>query len=252
MRTYIGLVVPVLLAYATVAPARADEGQGTSAILDKALRALGGEERLGKVKAATWRARGKIRIEGKDRDFTSESAVQGLDQFREEMVTELLGRKDKAVAVLYGNKGYRNMPDLTMELDQQDTAELRRNVAFLVIPATIVPLKGKAYKLEALAEEKVGNRPAAGIKATGPDGKDFRIYFDRESGLPVKLLAEVMGVGGGTFPYEATYANYKDFGGIKKATKITIKRDGQPYLEQEITDFKFVDRLEEKAFLKPD
>ena len=252
MRRIIGQAVLLALVMATSAPTRADEGRATNAVLDKAVRALGGEEKLSQVKAATWRARGKIRVEGKDRDFTSEAAVQGLDQFREELVTEILGRKEKAVAVLYGTKGYRHVADVHLELSESDIADLKWTVSLVVIPATLVPLKTKAYKLEALAEEKVGGRPAVGIRATGPEGKDFRIYFDKESGLPVKLLAEVSGAGGGTFPYEATYADYKDFGGIKKATKITIRRDGEPYLEQEISDFKIVDKLDEKAFLKPD
>jgi hypothetical protein len=220
------------------------------AVLNKAIKAFGGEERLSQVKAATWNARGKIRIDGKEHAITSESAVQGLDQFREEVYTELLDRKAKAVQVLYGDKGYRNIADLAMDLDAQGIADLKRTVYLLVIPATIVPLKDKAYRLEALAEEKVGNRLAAGIKVTPPDGKDFRIFFDKETGLPVKLVARVVAVGGGEFTDETTYADYKDFGGIKKATKITTKRDGEKLMEQEITAFKIVDNLDEKAFLR--
>jgi hypothetical protein len=252
MRKCIHPAVFVALACVASASARADEGGGTNAVLEKAVSALGGEQRLSKFKAATWKARGKIRIEGKEHDFSSDSAVQGLDQYREEFYTEFLDRKVKSVAVLYGDKGYRHVADVATELDQQGVADLKRTVYLLVIPATIVPLRAKGYKLQALPEQEIGDRIAVGIKVTGPDKKDFRIYFDKESGLPVKLVANVVAIGGGEFTDETTYANYKDFGGIMKATKITIKRDGKRFMEQEITDFKMVEKLDDKAFLKPD
>jgi hypothetical protein len=252
MKKCVGLAILVTVACTIAAPLRADEGQATSAVLDKALRALGGEERLSKIKAATWKAKGKIRLSGQDQDFSSEVAVQGMDQYREVFYTDLLGKKTKSVAVLYGDKGYRHIADVDTELDRQDIADLRRTVYLLVLPTTIVPLKGKAYRLEGLGEQKVGDQVAVGIRATGPDGKDFRLYFDKDSGLPIRLLAEVVGAGGGEFPQETTYANYKEFDGIKKATKITIKRDGERFIEEEISAFKIVDKLDEKTFLKPE
>ena len=80
-------------------------------------------------------------------------------------------------------------------------------------------LKGKDFKIEPADEVKVGDKPAVGIKVTAPDGKDFKLYFDKESGLPVKLVAEVVGFQGEEFTMETTYASYKEFDGIKKATK---------------------------------
>jgi hypothetical protein len=250
MRNYFLLAIVAGLACAPSLPTPADEQPGTGAVLDKAIQALGGQDKLSKVKAATWNARGKITIDGKEHPFTADFALQGLHQYREEYATELLDRKAKEVAVLYGDKGYRNIADLSSDLDAQGIADLKRTIYLVIIPATIVPLKDKSYKLETLAEEKVGDRPAAVIKVTPPDGKDFRLYFDKESGLPVKLVARIVAVGGGEFTHETTYAGYKDFGGIKKATKITTKRDGAKFMEQEITDFQVVNRLDENAFLK--
>ena len=37
-------------------------------------------------------------------------------------------------------------------------------------------------------------KPAAALKVTGPDGKDFTLYFDKESGLPVRMVAKVIGL----------------------------------------------------------
>jgi hypothetical protein len=246
----IGRAALVTLACAVSVAARAGEDPGIAAVLDKAIRSLGGEERLTKFKAATYKTRGKIWVEGKEHPFTGEFAVQGLDRYREEYSTELLNKKAREVAVLYGDKGYRNVADLSSELNPQEVADLKRTVYLAVIPATLLPLKDKVYKLENVADDKVGDRLAAGIRVTPPDGKEFRIYFDKETGLPVKLVANIVAVGGGEFRHETAYADYKDFGGIQKASKITTKRDGHDFMQQEITEFKEFSKLDEKVFLK--
>ena len=83
-----------------------------------------------------------------------------------------------------------------MELDGDDLAAEKRRAYLQAAPMTILPLKGKGFKVESATEEKVGDKPAAVLKVTGPDGKDFTLFFDKESGLPVKLVATVAGLPG--------------------------------------------------------
>ena len=86
---------------------------------------------------------------------------------------------------------------------------------------------------------------------TTPDGKEFTLYFDKESGLPVKLVAKVVGFGGEEFTQETTYKDYKDFDGIKKATKVDSKRDGEDFTKSEVTEFKVLEKVDPKAFSEP-
>jgi hypothetical protein len=90
------------------------------------------------------------------------------------------------------------------------------------------------------------------LKATGPDGKEFTIYFDKAGGLPVKLVAKIVGFDGQEYTEEQTYENYKDFAGIKKATKLEAKRDGESFLTSEITEFKVLDHVDPKTFSAPE
>ena len=71
-------------------------------------------------------------------------------------------------------------------LGDDEVAREKRNLYLQIVPVLLVPLKGKGFKVESAAEEKVGDKPASVLKVTGPDGKDFTISFDKESGLPVK------------------------------------------------------------------
>jgi hypothetical protein len=115
----------------------------------------------------------------------------------------------------------------------------------------LVPLKGKGFKVEAAGTEKVGDKPAAVLKVMEPDGKDFKLYFDTESGLPVKLVAKMFGPSGEEFTLETTFGGYKDFGGIKMATKLESKHDGEKFIDQEIGDFKPVEKVDPKTFTEP-
>jgi hypothetical protein len=139
-----------------------------------------------------------------------------------------------------------------MELEGDALANEKRQVYLQAIPSLLVPLKGKGFKLESAGEEKVGDKPAAGIKVTGPDGKDFTLYFDKESGLPAKLVAKVIGFGGEEFTQTTIYTEYKDFDGIKKAIKAESKRDGEDFIKSEITEFKVLDKVDPKAFSEPE
>ena len=169
-----------------------------------------------KSSAFSWKAKGTINFGGNENDFTSEVTIKGLDRYRREFGNDQFN----GVVVLDGTKGWRKFGDNSSELEGDALANEKRNVYLNVIPITLVSLKGKGFKYEAGGEEKVGDKPAVVFKVTGPDGKDFTLSFDKESGLPVKQVAKVIGFQGQEYTSETTYADYKDFGGIKKATKI--------------------------------
>src|SRR5207245_8568169 len=98
-------------------PVRAADAKDANAILDKAVQALGGAEKLGKVKAASWTAKGTITFMGNDNPFTSRYVVQGLDHIRNEFEGEFVGNPVKGVTVLAGEKGWRDFGDIHAELD---------------------------------------------------------------------------------------------------------------------------------------
>ena len=56
---------------------------------------------------------------------------------------------------------------------------------------------------------------------------------------------------GEEFTIETSFANYKDFDGIQKATKIESNRDGEKFLDAELTEFKIVDKVDASTFDQP-
>jgi hypothetical protein len=233
------------------APASRADDKDCNAILDKAIQALGGEEKLKKAGAISWKSKGTMTFGGNENEVTVHATAQGLDHYRQELEGEFNGEQRKIVVVLAGDKGWRKFGEEAREMEEDGVANQKRNVYLLVAPVTVIPLKGKGFRLEAAGEEKVDGKPAAGVKVTAPDGKDFTLYFDKESGLPVKLVARVVGFQGNEFTQETTYKDYKDFDGIKKATKVNTTRDGEDFIKSEITEFKVLDKVDPKMFAEP-
>jgi hypothetical protein len=249
------LGVPMLLIALTFSMAgfgQAGGDKNAQAVIDKGIAALGGAEKLGAVKAATWKAKGKVNFGGNENEFTSAVTVQGLDHYRSEFESDFGGNKFKGVTVLAGKKGWRKFGDNRTDLEGDGLANEKRNVYLQVVPMTLVPLKGKDFKVESAAAEKVADKAASVLKVTAPDGKDFKLYLDQASSQPVKLVASVVGFNGQEFMQETNFGNYKDFQGIKKATKIEIKRDGEVFMTQEITDFRTIDKVDPKTFSEPE
>ncbi len=251
MRSFPATALFALLVCGLVPTARSADDNGAKAAVDKGIKALGGEAKLGKGKAVTWKSKGKLHFGGNENSFTSKLTVAGLDRYFGEFEGEFGGNTVKGVTVFNGDKGSRKFADMSMELDAGGLANEKRNVYLQVVPATLLPLKGKEFKVEAAGEEKVGDADAVGVKVTPPDGKEFSLYFDKTTGLPVKLVAKVVGFTGDEYTQETTYKDYKDFGGIKKATKIETKRNGEPLLEAEISDFELLAEVDDKLFVEP-
>src|ERR1700722_10577490 len=100
MRQYFGAILTMALLSVPFGPARADD-LDTKSILDKAIKALGGEEKLAKVAAYSWKSEGTVNFNGNENEIKTHLTVKGLDHFRREF-----GNDDfHGVVVLAGDKG---------------------------------------------------------------------------------------------------------------------------------------------------
>ncbi len=246
MTRLLGTIGAIAFMSAILGAARAD-GPDAKEVIDKAIKALGGEEKLAKVQAFSVKAKGTITFGGNENEFTSTQVAKGLDHYRRESQSDQF----HLVWVVAGDKGWRKFNDNAQEFDGEAVAREKRNVYLYVVPITLVAVKGKGFACASAGEQKVGDKPAVGVKITGPDGKEFTMYFDKDSGLPVKTVATVAGFQGDEVNQETTYADYKEMDGIKKATKIVVTRNGEPFQNLEVTEFKVLEKVEDDAFAEP-
>lgn len=241
----------ICLVLGSASSVRADDQAELKALVDKAIKAAGGEEKLTKFKATTWKSKGTFHGMGVAIPYTSEWASQGATQFRALISSEIDGNKFTFAIVLNGDKGWRKLNDQAQEMDKDMLAEQKeeRHADYL---ATLVPLKDKAITLGALGDSKINNRAAVGVKVSQKGFRDVLLFFDKENYRLLKSEYRVKDdMSGKEVNQEVTYSDYKEVDGIKYPTKFVIKRDNKPYVEDEITEYKPVEKLDDSVFAKP-
>jgi len=221
------------------------------AVIDKAIKAMGGEEKLSKIKGFTTTGKGTIILDGGEIPFQYESTVKGSTQYRSTFEGEANGEKFRGATVLDDNKGWRRLNGDVQKLEGQELANEKRNAYIEIVPTLLLPLKGKEFKVDSEGEEKVEGKPTATVRVTGPDGKDFTIQFDRESGLPVKVSGKVVSWDGEEYSQDTLLEDYKEFDGIKVATKSRTKKNGERFIDTVDGDFKLVDQVGPETFAEP-
>src|SRR5438067_2328994 len=112
MRRFLGAAVATALLFVSGGSARADDKDAKS-ILDKAIKALGGEEKLGKVEAFSWKSKGTVTFNGNENESSNEVTVKGLGHYRREFGNDQF----HGVVVLNGDKGWRKFGEETRDLE---------------------------------------------------------------------------------------------------------------------------------------
>jgi len=83
--------------------------------------------------------------------------------------------------------------------------------------------------------------------------RDINLYFDKESNLLLKMETRIKDPlrGGEEVAAETLYSDYRNVDGVMTAHKIAIKYDGKTYIESEVTEVKYAERLDDHVFEKP-
>ncbi len=248
MRRFLALFLAISLGCLCGWAQAADDA---AAVVDKAIQAVGGKEALAKFEGTRWKSRGKLIIGGNENPFTVDGLSQGVDKLHTAFSGEFAGNKVQGLTVLDGERGWRKFGDMLQSLDADGLASEKRNTYLQVVPRILLPLLGEGFKLEPAIDQTIAGKPVAVLRATGPDKKEFTLSFDKETGLLTKLEAEVVGFGGEEYTQETTFADYKEFAGVKLATKVISLRDGDPFVEQEYLEYKPAGTIEAGAFAEP-
>jgi hypothetical protein len=245
------LIIAALVMASTAAADDAPEAEARRAV-EKALRAMGGKEKLAGVKAATFKTKGKFYWFGAGTDFTGEMAVQGLTKARTVMTFELMGKKQTIIACVNGDKGWVKANDTVTEIDQKTLAVQMGDHGYITEMAMLLPLArgDKGVTLSPVGESKVGDRPATGVEVSRKNYSTVRLFFDKETALPLKVEWKAP-VAGKEETHDIVLGGYKDVGCLQVAMKLTARRNGKVFYEYEISDFKTVDRLDDKLLEKP-
>jgi hypothetical protein len=242
----LSLAVSIVLA----GTARVGAAEGVEAIIDKAIKAHGGGEKLAKLPAFQSKAKGTLELLG-GISFTQESAVQPPGQFKEVVQMDIMGQAVTVTTVFNKDKGWIKANDKEIEVTDQILAELKE-AAHAMRVGGLVGLKEKGMELSALGEAKVNDRPAVGVRVSAKGFRDVSLYFDKETGLMAKVERRVHDEQSGQEVNEERFVSeYQDVGGRKLPKKVVIHRDGKKFMEAEVLEVKALEKLDDSEFAKP-
>jgi len=239
--------VAVVLGMSSLSRAQDDP----KAIIEKAIKAHGGAEKLDKIKGVQVKSQGKIELAG-GLPFTQEMSTSYAGKFKEVLALEANGQKVNVVTVYNGDKAWLTVNGMEQNLPDKVLDELKE-AAYAIKAARMTPLlTDKEFTLSPLGEAKVNDRPVVGVKISSKGHRDISVYFDKANGLLAKTESRRLdGQSMQDVDEERIVTGYQDIDGIKTAKKVLLNHDGKKFMEVEVTEVKFLDRVDDNEFQKP-
>jgi hypothetical protein len=254
-RWYLGL------AFALVAAGAAAADDKAEAVVKKAIEAHGGADALNKYKAARFKMAGDLSIMGMDIEFTGSLAYNLPDRYRLGLSLEVMGQKVDLQQVVKGDKvkstitaGGMTLPSPGGDAEKEEL----RTAAVMQEAEQFTPLlDAKKFTIKSADDADVNGKKAA-VVVVQPKGvkKEFKMYFDKDSGLLVKTAHRGTGPGDdgqGKEVEEESYASdYKKVKGIQVPGKLVINHDGKKFMEVKLSDYELLEKIDDKEFTTDD
>jgi hypothetical protein len=249
MNRSLWLLAPLaLLPAAGSAPAQ----ETAREIVERAVKAHGGMDRLAKVRADRVKVKGVVFAGDEKHPVTVETFVQLPGQYKS--VIQMTGkeRQTTIVQAIDGDTSWVTLDGKPQtKVPAAALAELKA-ARYLDGVVRLVPLlTDKRYELMALGASKVNGRAVLGVGVLCKGQREVRLYFDKETGLLAKTEQALEVDRDKEVHQEAYYTDYKDFAGYKRPTRMTVYRDGKKTQEAELVEVRYYEKMDKKVFAKP-
>lgn len=226
----------ILLALGLFLPtgaARADDPARDA--VDRAIAAVGGEEKLRALKGGVWKTSGVFQGKPSRAEFRGE--LPG--KFRIDSTRVVDRSPVRHSRIVDGDKGWVVEGGAVREMTRAEVEGVRTTFYHKQLATTLLPLKDKETTLTPGGPADVNGKPAVAVVAARKGFPDVTLYFDPATGLLVKTATtDKAAATGKARRVELEFSDYKEFDGIRLATRTKTYHDGQLFLEAEITEFK--------------
>ncbi|HVS37532.1 MAG TPA: hypothetical protein VMS17_18355 [Gemmataceae bacterium] len=236
------------------AGARSAADDAATAVINKAIKAQGGEEALTKYKAAQVSSKGKITLPGVGEvEFTQEIASMLPDKVKESMHLTIQGQQVNITTIMNGDKYSIQAADKDVPISDEIKNALKEGQYMLKVARLVSLVKDKGYDLSLIGESKIEDKPVVGVLVKSKDHKDVSLYFDKETGLLAKMEHRTVDPSGGKeITEERIILAYRDKGpeGIVLPKEVLVKHDGETFLKAQVVDASVLESLDDSTFKK--
>jgi hypothetical protein len=225
--------------------------ESPNAIIERAIAAHGGQQRLARVRADRVRLSGTLHVGASAVPFSNETTVQLPDHFKSVVRLTLGERTQVVVHLLDGERAAILVDGQAQPVSSSHLAQLRQTLQLDHALRLVPLLTDPAFSLSLLGDTEINERPAVGVRVLGHGQRDVRLFFDRQTGLLVKTEQLLDGAGGKDVRHEAYYSKYRDVGGYLRAGKVVAYRDGRKVMEAELLSAQPLEQIDPGEFSRP-
>lgn len=237
---------------ASVSGQAPDTRSELNALLDKALKAMGGADKLADLKLVRWKGNASFDINGMQIELTHQGGFQGEDKFRLEGTATANGMTNSGLLVVNGDKAWVSAgAGRVNEIPKKQAAVFTQFFSAARVPFALASLKDKKCELSHLGEVKLDERPALGVTAARKGRPDVNVFLDKETGLPVKVETRLTDFTGNEVALEMRLSDYKEFEGLKLFSKVAFKV-GEVEFATELSEVRREEMADDSLFAKPE
>jgi hypothetical protein len=227
------------------------------AIIDKAITAHGGADKLSQFKAVRAKWAGKHKVENvfywvAVRDVTYEMP----DKIRLDFEVENpKGGKFAFTRVVNGKQGWQGSARGTRDLDEAQVTQIVDEF-YAHWLASVVPLQDKGFEFSLYGNATVDGKDAVGVRVSYKGRPDVNLFFDKQTGLVIKSERRAKDPSTNEeYTAESIYRDHQAFDGVLWPTNRLDRRDGMDLEENagsfELSNFQALDKLDEAALARP-
>ncbi|MCS6977947.1 MAG: hypothetical protein NZM31_13195 [Gemmatales bacterium] len=250
--------VPILSAALSVLAAQpADENLIASqnrarAILERAIKAHGGDIRVNRARNTHLKLNAKaIAPPDEESPFQLEIVMQLPDKYRSTLTTTVQNTPVVRTIIVNGDKGWMTVNGQGKELSAKELAEAKEQM-YAEWVCRLITLRESDCVLREMDETKIENRPVQVVNVTRKGRRDVNLFFDKQTGLLVKMEHIVRDHQGLDSSQEVVFIGYRDTAtGPKHWTRIIVFNDSKRIFEAELVEVRFPERLDDRLFQKP-
>ena len=233
-----GLVL--LLAATAAAPAP----ENPRALVERALREIGGARRVQKYAALTWRGRATVHMP--DRALELQGQWRLLPPDRARVETQDLEGTSASLRrmIIDGDRGWGEVQGHPSPLPRELVAHERAQF-YLYHLMRLAPLLAPEFTLTALGR---GADSLRGIRVTRAGRPDVSLFFDDEARLSRMELRITDPASGNEVQEVVKLSGVMEAAGLRWPRRLELTWDGNPYFDLELLEFQPLETLPDSVF----
>ncbi len=232
------------------AKAANDDVAQAQKLIDRAIKAIGGNEALEKTRNTILEDKGTYFGMGDGLPYEGRYVFDFSDPGRFRM--EILGI---FVSVVDKDTGWTSAMGTITDL-KGEALEAAKESVFTGYVISLIPLQkpNKDFKLSLVGTETVEDEKCEGVNVDREGMPTCTIYFSQKTGLikKTRTTTKAAELGYKEVQDETVYHEYKKLNGVLGCAKMTSYRDGKKFVESSPHTVSYPDKIDEKEFKKPE